>query len=274
MESKRVSFTEQIRIALSRPLKYQRLFHQTAAQHVWYFVVLLALVTVIQCVIPMTAFIKSSGGLESVAYEVIPQFSLDQGQLYVASVIDHEMAGVRLIIDTSYESFDTSDAISVANTMDVTMPVIYLVSRTNIACNTVSVPLSLSTIDLTLDNGVLYRYAPVIIGVILAGFLIRTVVSYIISALFFAFFGMVLNKVLGLKLKFGEILLIALYAKSVEIILAAVLEVLGYTLLYYVGTIIGIFITCSYITKGMTSLILRNRAKDQNDKGNFMDYHV
>ena len=85
---------------------------------------------------------------------------------------------------------------------------------------------------------------------------------------------MVLNKVLGLKLKFGEILLIALYAKSVEIILAAVLEVLGYTLLYYVGTIIGIFITCSYITKGMTSLILRNRAKDQNDKGNFMDYHV
>lgn len=274
MESKRVSFTEQIRIALSRPLKYQRLFQQTTAQHIWYFVILLALVTVIQCVIPMTAYIQSSGGLESVAYGGIPQFSLEDGRLYVASVIDQESAGVRVIIDTSYESFDTADAVAVADSMDITMPVVYLVSRSNIACNTVSMPLSLSAISLTLNNEILYQHASWIIGGMVLFFLVRTVVSYVVSALFFSFFGMVLNKALGLKLKFGQIFLIALYAKSVEIILAAILEVLGYTLLYYVGTIIGIFITCSYMTKGMTSLILKNRENDQNNKGSFMDFHV
>lgn len=274
MESKRVSFTEQIRIALSRPLKYGRLFQQTTIQHVWYFVILLALVTVIQCVIPITAFIQGNGGLEAVAYEVIPQFSLENGELYVATVIDEETAGARIIIDTTYDSFRTEDAIAVADTMDVTMPVVYLVSRTNVACNTVSMPLSLSTLDLTLNNGVLYQHAPMIIVGMIVFFLVRTVISYIVSALFFSFFGMVVNKALGLKLKFREILLIALYAKSVEVILAAVLEVLGFTLLYYVGTIIGIFITCSYMTKGMTSLLLKNKEKDASDKGNFMDFMI
>ena len=274
MEKQRVSFTEQIRIALSKPLWYKSLFQQSLGQHIGYFLILLMLVTVIQCVIPMAAYIQSIGGLEAFVYQDIPEFSISDGKLLVSSVVDYESTGVRIIIDTSREQFRKIDADSVAAGMSDTMPIVYLVSQTNIICNTIPTAFPISSLNLTYDNNRLYQDLPLFITGYIVFFILKTAVSYLISALFFSLFGALMNKALGLKIKFGQILLIALYAKSVEIILEAILEVLGISLLYYVGTIIGIFITCRYMTRGMSSLVLKIRNSDDEDKGMFTDFFV
>lgn len=270
----RVSFTEQIRIALSKPTWYKSLFQQSVGQHIGYFVILTLLITVIRCVIPITAYIQSAGGLTYMVYEGLPTFSLQDGELSVDSVVDLENAGIRLIIDTSRERFTTEDAVSVAEGMDDSLPLVYLVSKTNIANNTSQISFELSSLNWEYDNDALYHDAPIVLISIGVLFILWTVLGYIVSAVFFTFFGFVINKALGLNLKFRQIFLVALYAKSVEIILEAVLEVLGITILYYIGTIVGIFITCSYMTRGMSSLVLQSPNSKEGDDTHFKDFFV
>lgn len=270
----RVSFTEQIRIALSKPLWYKSLFQQSVGQHIGYFLILTLLITAIQCIIPMVAYIQSAGGVQYMVYEGLPSFSMENGELSVDSVIDIERAGIRLIIDTSREQFSSSDAASVAAGMDDSMPIVYLVSRTNIACNTVQTTLDLSSINWEYNNDTLYRDVPLLLTGYVVLFVLWIVVGYIVSALFFTLFGVLMSKALRLNLKFRQIFLIALYAKSVEIILEAVLEVLGISILYYIGTIIGIFITCNYMTRGMSSLVLKSPKSKDEDNNHSTDFTI
>ncbi len=270
----RVSFTEQIRIALSKPLWYKSLFRQSVGQHIGYFIILTLLITVIQCIIPMAAYIKSAGGLQYMVYEGLPSFSVKNGELSVDSAVDIEYAGIRLIIDTSRERFSVSDAQSVAEGMDDSMPIVYLISKTNVACNANSVTMDLSSMAWEYDNDALYRDAPLLLIGYVMLFVLWTVAGYIVSACFFALFGYLMNKALKLNLKFRQIFLIALYAKSVEIILEAILEVLGISILYYIGTIIGIFITCNYMTRGMSSLVLMSPKSKDEDHNHFTDFLV
>lgn len=266
MEEKKVDFTEQIRIALSKPLWYKALFKLPVRYHVAYFVILTVLVTAIRCLVPMAAYIKSAGGLEEMVYQSMPVISFQDGILEVDSVVDIEKAGIRVIVDTSREQFTALDAENVANMMDDSLPVVYLIGRTNAVCNTVPVPIELNAIPFDFDNAWLYQHAGVVLGAWIIGFVLETVIGYIISAFFFAFFGLILNKALGLNLKFKQILLIAFYAKSLDIILEAILDVIGITLLYYIGTVVGIFITCNYMTRGMTSLVIKIKSKDKENE--------
>ena len=274
MEKQRVSFTEQIRIALSKPMWYKSLFRQSPIQHVGYFLILLLLVTAIQCIIPLTAYMQSVGGIWEFVYHVLPDFSLEDGNLYVSSVVDYENTGLRLIIDTSYEAFGMEDVEAVAEDMEDTLPTVYMVSRTNMVSNTVSIPFSLSSLGMNYNNDDLYSDMPLVLTIYIVFFVLRVVIGYVVSALFFSFFGALMNKALGLNIRFGQIFLIALYAKSLELILEAILEVVGISLLYYVGTIVGIFITCRYMTRGMTSLIRSGGGGDDEGKGRFTDFFV
>lgn len=273
MEEKRVSLAEQIRIALSKPLWYKALIEQPVRQHVLYFVLLIILVTAIRCIVPTSAYIKSAGGIHEMVYNGMPEFTLEDGILNVSSKVDVEIAGIRVIIDTSRTEFSEADAENVASMMKDSLPIVYLISKTNIASNTVDIPMSLSNLSITLNNDVLYDNAYYIIGAWVVFFVLETVIGYVISALFFALFGFLLGKALGLKVQYKQVVLIALYAKSLEIILEAILEAVGISLLYYIGTIIGIFITCSYMTRGMTSLAIRSTNSDQDDSTNrFIDF--
>lgn len=252
-----ISFTEQIRIALSKPLWYKSLFQQSLKKHVCYFLILIVLTTVIRSVIPTAAYIQSVGGLQRLLLEGIPTFSFTNGELTVDEVVDIERNGVQLYIDTSKESYTLEDAKAAAAGMDDSFALVYLVSRTNMVCNQVSVPYSFQELQgFTLDNQIVYQIAPayLIFSVLFAFF--YNMAAYLFSALFFAVFGYLINRVLNLKLRFGQIYLIAMYAKSVQILLEAVLEVAGFSLLYYIGSIAGIFITCNYMTRGMSSFLL------------------
>lgn len=253
----RISFTEQIRIALSKPLWYKSLFQQSLTKHICYFVILIALITVIQYVIPITAYIQSFGGLRNLLLEGIPTFSLENGELTVDKQLDIEKAGARIVIDTTVEAYTQEDAEKAASEMKDSLPIVYMISKTNVVCNQAYMPMNLSDMgEITFNNQMLYQIAPVylIIFCILAFF--YNVVAYLVSALFFALFGALMSKALNLKLKFGQIYLIALYAKSVEILLESVLQVVGFSILYYIGSIVGIFITCNYMTRGMSSLLI------------------
>ena len=63
-EKETISFTEQIRIALSKPLWYKSLFQQSIGKHMCYFLALLVLITVIQFGVPVAAYLQSVGGLK------------------------------------------------------------------------------------------------------------------------------------------------------------------------------------------------------------------
>lgn len=252
-----ISFTEQIRIALSKPLWYKSLFNQSLKKHVCYFLILIVLTTVIRSVIPTAAYIQSVGGLQRLLLEGIPGFSFENGKLTVDEVVDLEQNGTRLYIDTSKEEYTSEDAQAAAAEMDDSFALVYLVSQTNIVCNQVALPFSFQEFNgLTLNNQVIYQLAPtyLIFSALFAFF--YNMAAYLFSALFFAVFGYLMNRVLNLNLRFGQIYLIAMYAKSVQILLEAVLEVAGFSLLYYIGSIVGIFITCNYMTRGMSSFLL------------------
>lgn len=253
----KISFTEQIRIALSRPLWYKSLFQQSLGKHIAYFLGLIVLITVIQFVIPVTAYLQSVGGLKYLLLEGIPTFTLENGELNVDQVVELERNGVRIVIDTNVDEYTMQDAEAEAAEVEDSLPVVYMISRTNIVCNQVAMPIRLADMgEITFNNQMLYQVAPVYL--VMYGILafIYNIVAYLISGLFFALFGFLMSQALKLNLKFGQIYLIALYAKSVEILLESVLQVVGFSMLYYVGTIIGIFITCNYMTRGMSSMLL------------------
>lgn len=269
----KISFTEQIRIALSKPLWYKSLFQQSLGKHIWYFLILIALITVIRFVIPVTAYIQSVGGLNYLLLEGIPTFHFEDGELSMETTLDIERNGVRLVIDTSVSEFTLEDAEAAAEEIEDTVPLVYMISRTNIVCNMTALPFDLSDMDMmTLSNQELYNMAPAFL--ILYGIMtfIWNVAAYMISGLFFALFGYVMNKALRLNLKFGQIYVIALYAKSIEILLESVLQVAGFSFLYYVGSIVGIFITCNYMTRGMSSMLLPSVRKkdDESDRTKFL----
>lgn len=268
----KISFTEQIRIALSKPLWYKTLFQQSLGKHVCYFLVLIALITVIQFVIPVTAYIQSVGGLRTLVMEGIPDFQLENGVLDVEKPINIERSGARFIFDTSVEAFTLADAEAAAEEMEDAVPVVYMFSRTNIVCNMTAVPFELSSMDMiTLNNQELYNMLPTILVMYGVTVFAGNIAAYLLSALFFALFGYLMNKTLNLNLKFGQIYVIALYAKSLQMIMEAVLQVAGFAILYYIGSIVGIFITCNYMTRGMSSLLLTSvKKKDDSDRPKFL----
>lgn len=256
----RISFTEQIRIALSKPLWYKSLFQQSWGKHLCYFLVLIVLITVIQYVIPLTAYLQSMGGLKELITERFPQFTFEQGQLDMELPFELNRDGVYLYIDTSVDAYTQADAEQKEATLDDgnTLKIVYMVSRTNVVCNQALAPLDLSSFNMiTLNNQMVYQMAPGYLIVMGVANLIYNMIAYLVSALFFALFGYLMNRALKLNLKFGQIYLIAMYAKSVEILLESVLQVIGFSILYYVGSIVGIFITCSYMTRGMSSMLVR-----------------
>lgn len=263
----KLKFIEQIRIALSKPLWYKSLLQQSVGKHICYFLMLLVLITVIRFVIPCTAYLQSVGGLKNLIYNGIPQFSLENGILQVDSVVDIEENGVRFIIDTSVDAYTTADAQQKAGEMGEGMNIVYMVSRTNIVNNVSDV-----SADFTLLNGIMitndtvYRIAPLYLIFYGIFSFIGNMMAYFISALFFALFGYLMNRALKLNLKFGQIYVIALYAKSVEILLEAVLEVVAISLLYYIGSIVGIFITCNYMTRGMSSMLMPQTGESDSDR--------
>lgn len=271
----KISFTEQIRIALSKPLWYKSLFQQSLGKHICYFLVLIVLITVIQFGIPMAAYLQSIGGLKNLLLEGIPDFQLEHGELQVETPIELERSGVRLVIDTSVDAYTQEDAIAEAEEMDaaVSVPVVYMLSRTNVVCNMTDIPFDWAEMDMvTLNNQELYNMAPAFLVFYSITVFIGNVAIYMLSALFFALFGWVMNKTLGLNLKFGQIYVIALYAKSIQILLESILQVAGFAILYYIGSIIGIFITCNYMTRGMSSLLLPSVKKqdDESDRPRFL----
>lgn len=270
----KISFTEQIRIALSKPLWYKSLFQQSLGKHICYFLVLILLITVIQFGIPVAAYLQSMGGLKNLLLEGIPDFQLKQGELQVEIPVELERSGVRLVIDTSVDAYTQEDAIAEAEEMDAaaSIPVVYMLSRTNMVCNMTDIPFELAEMDMvTLNNQELYNMAPAFLVFYSITVFIRNVMVYMLSALFFALFGWVMNKTLGLNLKFGQIYVIALYAKSIQILLESILQVAGFAILYYIGSIVGIFITCNYMTRGMSSLLLPTAQKqdDESDRPKF-----
>lgn len=255
-EKETISFTEQIRIALSKPLWYKSLFQQSIGKHMCYFLALLVLITVIQFGVPVAAYLQSVGGLKELLLEHIPTFSLENGELTVDSVVDWERNGVHLIIDTSQEAYTQEQAVQEGSDMDNTMSVVYMISKTNVVCNQMLMPMEFSSFgNMTFNNQDLYQAAPFYIGMMGIIMFLYNLAAYMISALFFAGFGYLMNRALKLNLKFGQIYLIALYAKTVEVLLEAVLQVVGLSILYYVGSIVGIFITCNYMTRGMSSIL-------------------
>ena len=250
----RISFTEQIRIALSKPSWYRSLFEQPIGKHIGYFAVLLALITVIQFVIPVAAYLQSVGGLKELIMERIPTFVLDDGKLTMDETVDMERDDVQLIIDTSVDAYSPDEARQLANDRDAAL--VYMVRRTNVVSNANPLPLSFSGFqDITFDNQDLYQMAPIYLGIYGMMTFLSNILTYGLSALFFACFGYLLSRALQLQLKFGQIYGIALYAKSLEILLESVLQVSGISILYYIGSVIGIFVTCNYMTRGMTSLM-------------------
>lgn len=270
--NEKISFTEQIRIALSKPLWYKSLFQQSVGKHISYFLMLIVLITVIRFVIPTTAYLQSVGGLKNLIMEGIPTFQFANGELDMENTIDLERNGVRLMIDTSVDAFTLEDANGAAAEMEDSMPLVYMVSKTNIVCNMIETPFDLSTMgDITFNNQILYDIAPTYLIVYGVAIFFSNIAAYLASALFFALFGYFMNKALKLNLKFGQIYVIAMYAKSIEILLESVLQVAGFSFLYYIGSVIGIFITCNYMTRGMSSLLIPSvKSKDdESDRPRF-----
>lgn len=265
----KISFTEQIRIALSKPLWYKTLFQQSIGKHILYFLALIVLITVIQFVIPVTAYLQSVGGLQNLIFVGLPSFSLENGELTMDRSIDMERNGVRLVIDTDVDNYTLEDARDMAREMDGELPIVYLISKNNLVSNVNGVNLPLKDLGpMSMNNQILYQIAPVYLFIYGGMNFLYQIVAYLFSALFFALFGYLLNKALGLNLKFGQVYVIALYAKSFQILLESILRVVGLSFLYYLGSIVGIFITCNYMTRGMTSLVMKPKGNTGDDGSN------
>ncbi|MDO5154825.1 MAG: DUF1189 family protein [Eubacteriales bacterium] len=257
-KKEKVGLSERFMIAMFSPREYGKLLDLSIGKLISFLVCVFLLVSVIQYAIPISGAIAGMGGLRNIILQKIPDFELKDGQFTYDDrlEIDSEELGAYVLIDTSLESISESD---IEAHHDVVQE--YLVSKTNmIITNFVGGKEGLRQEykfsdlgSMHLNNEILAQYTPMFYGMMLVGFVMSyfgVVIRYLASALAYAAFIYFMTKMLPQpEVSFGRIYTVALYAKTIGAVVAAITICVGGEVLVLAGDTFAVFVTMFIMNK-------------------------
>ena len=254
----KMKISGQFMTAMFSPREYRgSLLKLPMKKVVSYFLCLILLLTVIQCVIPTVGAIAGMGGFRKIIMEQVPDFELKDGTLFFDErfKLDDEETGIYVLIDTDEETFTKEDAV-----VNTTFVESILVSRTNVIVSnmvpgmgTMSQEYKLSDFgDLHLTNETLADMEPLYYVMMVFMYIVAYALmgmKYMFSALIYAAFMFFMTKMMMLDVTFGDVYKVAMYANTIGSIVEAVTYCIGNPMLMMAGIIFHVFVTLSIMNR-------------------------
>lgn len=254
----KMKISGQFMTAMFSPREYRgSLLKLPMKKVVSYFLCLILLLTVIQCVIPTVGAIAGMGGFRKIIMEQVPDFELKDGTLFFDErfKLDDEETGIYVLIDTDEETFTKEDAV-----VNTTFVESILVSRTNVIVSnmvpgmgTMSQEYKLSDFgDLHLTNETLADMEPLYYVMMVFMYIVAYALmgmKYMFSALIYAAFMFFMTKMMMLDVTFGDVYKVAMYANTIGSIVEAVTYCIGNPMLMMAGSIFHVFVTLSIMNR-------------------------
>lgn len=222
-------FTEMVRSVCD--IKSYPRFLENGKWKTFFYGLLLSLFYIfVSFVLPTAASVTASGGIEKVLEESVPEFTLEDGKLWVAEPVEYTMydsvqGGIYIKIDTENAvAGEISEVDLVAFERAVVMDADHVLLKTN------GEIIRTSYEDLFLGDwnretlfAELLPFARLLLAGILAAVILAAVFGFFTGAFFAAVLGGVIGSVWKYRLDFGDLFKLAVHARTVPILVKAVL---------------------------------------------------
>ncbi|MBO5424187.1 MAG: DUF1189 family protein [Lachnospiraceae bacterium] len=248
-----MTFSEQIVYAMFKPAKYKEILKLKKRRAVLFVVVLMLVLGIVRFVVPTASIIAGFGGFESLFSNKISALEYSDGKLSIEQPFIMNFSGINVMIDTSVETI-TDDMLERDGTY-------FAIGSKQLRCVVVAdeplyelAPINLNELlpegfnnamMLELIPG-LYLYMVIYFLILCVGFFIK----YGFLALIFSLTANGMNKMMELRLSFGEVFMICFYGQTFGIILSNfTAAIVGYIPMFI--SLIGIFISIHMITSAI-----------------------
>lgn len=258
MENKnKKNIFEQIQIAISNPTKYKELVELPSRRFILYVFITILFITTITTIIPTMVGLANIRGLKNFFENKLPQFSYDGKSLESEDILDMNLAGFRIYMDTSKEAVD-KDIVSKSDLMVITLGS----NQSNIYLNSVDEVTSYMSFNydkvlkkgfnnetLSKYTGLIYVY--IIVTIIFT--LIFSLIKYLILALILAIIVDTVNRRNKLGFKFGQLFMMGFYAQTIGILIVNINIAIGGFIPSLIMSCIGLFVAARFIMIAVTS---------------------
>lgn len=181
--------------------------------------------------IPLAQFQIQTGGIARGLRENVPEFQLQDGTLWVDEIVEYEDGGTYVLIDTDPDSVFYDAGEIDASLTDYTQVILMDSEKMIVKDNGQVNGMYFSDMDLELSKDDLKAIVPFIY---VFGILILVLAFWLMTGLFFfgvlfvALVGMIAASCLKCNLTFGQIYLLGIYARTLPILIKAVVSFLPF----------------------------------------------
>jgi hypothetical protein len=255
MNDNKLGFFAQIYYAVSRPNKYYRLTRVSGGRltgFVFLFIFIISLFTII----PVSFDLAGPNGLTQILKNNLPEFTLSDGELYVADRYEETEEGTYILVDTSIDQFSYDDLDQLRDRYDQ----VILVSRTNVFISQSYGKIQeldfANLIGVTIDNSIINVIIPfiylilIIVAVIIYLFMVG---GYFFSSLLYSLLGLIVSSISHADLSYARIFKTAVYGKVASAILFAMLRITPISMPGLLRNGISILLTCAFVVYGIIS---------------------
>jgi len=232
------------------------------------FVLLYLLLTV---GVPLLRFHLSYGGIGRLIRDDIPDFELSGGQLWVEEPVEIDESGTLILIDTS-PGFLLESAGEMEKQLGSWQKAVLMDSEKMIVKNdneVTEIYFGTLGVEITKESAANYL-APFVlafgIALLLLGYVLLTLLFFF-GALITALLGMIVASCTKTCLSFGQIYMLAVYSRSLPLLIKAALSLLSIRIPYFFILNYGISLFILYLAFNAT----KNRGGTENDP---MEFHV
>ena len=236
MTEEKVNLIDQYYFAMFKPSFYHKLSKVKVGIVIIYTIILMAFITIIQYVMPVTAWIIQHDGFSNIILDKVPEFTLKDGNLTMEEPFSMTVGGMLIEVDTSVDEYKLEDLTKKQkiSSLLIGKKGMFFVSGNSI------MPTKWTETNLQyLDNKTLNDQIPVIyFTIIIMGivYFVTRSARYLIIGFIYAWLGYRFSKTIDTELKYWKVYQLTIYAQTIGLVATTVAMVLG-------GATIGFFIS-------------------------------
>lgn len=222
---------------------YEKLYNRRARRAVLYSIVLVLMVNIIFVFVPMG--VKSIQTIRLI-WEDIPEFTLTNGELIIEKDFEVDFGGARLMATNSRELTEEDLKDNISGAIFDRNSLVFK-SFVNVAEFEYS---ELFEDDITYTKSDLEAFEPILLGAFITGFvmtLLTIISSYFISALLVAALTNLIAGFINVRLPFGRLYVLSLYAKTLMLLAEGVLSFVGIAIPSIGSLLITVYIMYMFV---------------------------
>lgn len=263
-QSESMSLTDRFITAMFLPKEYDKLLCLATGKLVQFLLLLILLVGLIRYAVPALGAIAGMGGIKSIVYNRIPDFSLENGTFTLDGQMEwiDEEGGIYILVDTDVNEFTQDD-------IPESMVEAIMISRTNLLFYN-QVP-GLGGIvrenkwkeltGIVINNDILAKNSFVIYAALLSLFIslyVLELIKYLMTGLLYAIVMLLLVRTMMNDISFGDIYKTAMYAQAIGAIVNAVMYCINSPVLILAGSSFAMLITVMIMNRAFIHMKMQS----------------